>query len=275
MSLFPTIIGFRGERQTRYPIQMDQGRVGQIITGIRTESAFVSGQDVAEVRTLTIATGSGNYTATLEGETTATVAFDTDDTTTATALRDALRDLNAAANFTITSAAGVITITSRFTGAAFTLSATGNNITAAVGTAAVASSPITLGTLVRIANGSSRQTALPASAGDRNWGIACNSSLAELNYFTASDNGLFLIERGKQFTVTREGTCFALFEVAGTPATGIRYRDTADGALDTIGALNPSAGTGLTQPTDLTISLLEPTFDLNNGFYGGHVEIAL
>lgn len=275
MPLYPDIVGYRGQQQTRYLIEMDAARPGLFVIQTQVEAATVTGQDVAQVSTLTITAGSGNYTATLEGETTAVVAFDTDDNTTAGLLTDALRELDAAANYVITVAANVITVTHRFTGVTFVLDATGTGAVVATPTAAAQSSPITIGTLVRIADGQENDQVLPASAGDTNWGIAGGSDYAQLNYFDNNPDGLQVVERGLSVSILREGTCWALFEVAATPVGGILYRDTADGALDVIGILNPNAGAGLTAPTDMSIRLLQNTVPLENGFHAGLVEVKL
>lgn len=274
MALFPGIIGYRGQNQTRYLIEMDSGRPGIFVIQTQVEAATVNGEDVAQTSTLTIAIGSGNYTATLNGETTPVVAFDTDDTTTAAALRDALRELTAAANFIITSAAGVITVVARFTGVPFTLTATGTNITPATPTAAVVSGPITIGTLVRLANGQNRDTVVPANLGDVNWGIAGGSDFGFTNFFETNDDGLVIVERGLDVSILRKGTVIALFEEAVVGfQSGILYRNAADGALDTIGILSGTAGAGKVVPSDLAINLLEDTFPLENGFHAGLVEI--
>lgn len=278
MGVFNEILGYRGRQQTRYLIEMEKGRPGLFVIQTHVEAACVNGEDVAQVSTITIATGSGNYTATLNEVTTATVAFDTDDTTTAALLRDALRDLDVAANFNITSAAGVITVTARFKGPAFTLTSTGTNATDATPTAAAVSGPITIGTLVRGVNGLGVESVVPADAGDFSFGIAGGSDYAQLNYFQAEqETGIQVVERGMMVSILREGTCWALFETPGTAngVTPLLYRNAPDGALDTIGILNQSAGTGLVTPTDITLKLLEDTIPLENGLHAGFIEVKL
>lgn len=235
-----------GQQQSNYRSDMQPGRPGQVRQIIIGDTAANVAGEIAQVSTITIATGAGNYTATVDGQATAPVAFDTDDDTTAAALAAAIQGLNNAASIAVTVAAGVITLTHRNPGVTFAVSATGTNATVATPTPAAQTAAIPYGTVaVRIPGTDAKGVIrVPGSGSEVVLGLLVSASLEQIQPANAVSK-LVSCERGEQADIIVQGYGYALFEAAANYGDTLYYRRAADGDLDTLGAFAGASGSGL------------------------------
>lgn len=140
--------------QTGYNFNMDRALPGQIADSnyIGVES-FANSSDSIQSTTITIASGSGNYTATINGVATGNVAYTTSDTVTAGLLAAAINGLSTYNAVRATANAGVVTVTARVPNQSFTIAVTGTNATLAATQASTLTISSGSGTISAVING--------------------------------------------------------------------------------------------------------------------------
>lgn len=137
-----------------------------------------------------------------------------------------------------------LSVTARLAGIPFTISVAGGGagyqVNTGAGVAAATSAAIPFGCLVARKSGDPlRGCRLPTAAGDIPLGFAI------LNQSRALESGA-AYQPGEEVGVLREGNILALVEEAVTEDSPVFFRRAANGALNQLGILATTSGTGLT-----------------------------
>ncbi len=237
--------------QTGYNFNMDAALAGQLANAnYAMLESFLNNSDSIQSTTITIASGSGNYTATINGVATGNVAYTTSDTVTAGLLAAAINGLSTYNAVRATSSAGVVTVTARVPNQSFTIAVTGTNATLA----ATQSSTLTIatgsGTISAIINGVTTSVTWATSDASTAAALAAaiNASASGATVVATSASGVVTVTARvayTPFTFSASGTgATAATTAGGTPALPGTYIGFGVGLIytSTGGVRLPAAG---------------------------------
>lgn len=229
----------------------DQGFPGMIREAISTTSYIYPFNSGSQVVTVTIGAivASTNYSVTVNNVTVSTNSAALTNVQTADALALALRRSSyVGGRYTVTSAAGVITMTHRQGGVNETVTVSGGASTVSA-VAAIFANYLPLGLVLAQASGivdnELPTLRLPNSAADVLVGIG--GVYSHNDGWVRDSSGAVVrgVNPGGAVTVVRKGNIFVACEGSITAGASLFWRHTVNGALNQVGAIAGAAGTGL------------------------------